>query len=310
MEFSHYSVMRDECINSLCINKDGVYVDCTLGGGGHSLEIVKRLDSGTLIGIDQDADALKAAGLRLCEYKDKIRLVHDNFSNIKSIIRNEGFDRVDGILFDLGVSSYQLDNAQRGFSYRFDAPLDMRMSQENYLTAADVVNTYSKESLIKILYNYGEERYAPKIAAAICKARDIKPIQTTFELNDIIKKAFPPSERYGEKHPSKRTYQAIRIEVNGELEILENTVRDAVDCLKEHGRISIMTFHSLEDRIVKNTLRDLATGCTCNKNIPVCVCGRKEIIKLITKKPVVAGNDELKQNLRSKPAKLRVAEKI
>ena len=310
MEFVHYSVMRDECIDSLAIKPDGVYVDCTLGGGGHSIEIAKRLENGLLIGIDRDADAIAAATKRLEDYKDVVKLVKNNFSNVKSVVNSLGFDAVDGILFDLGVSSYQLDNAQRGFSYRFDAPLDMRMSRDDVLSAYDVVNTYTKEKLTKILYEYGEERYAPKIASAICKARERKPIETTFELNDVIKSVFPPSERYGEKHPSKRTYQAIRIEVNGELEILENAVRDAVSCLKPSGRISVMTFHSLEDRIVKNTLRDLATGCTCSKHIPVCVCGRTAKIKLVTRKPVTAGERELTDNLRSKPAKLRIAEKL
>lgn len=310
MEFSHYSVMRDECINALDIKPDGVYIDCTLGGGGHSLEIAKRLDSGLLIGIDQDDDALAAASVRLNEYTDRTELVKSNFSDIISVAQQYAPFGADGILFDLGVSSYQLDNAERGFTYRFDAPLDMRMSRENPLSARDVVNGYSAKELTKILYEYGEERYAPKIAMQICKAREQKPIETTFELNDIIKRAFPPSERYGEKHPSKRTYQAIRIEVNNELEILEKSIRDAVEILNPHGRIVILTFHSLEDRIVKNTLRDLATGCTCNKNLPVCVCGRKEKIKLITRKPITASSAELKKNLRSKPAKLRVAEKI
>lgn len=310
MEFVHYSVMRDECINALNIDPDGVYVDCTLGGGGHSKEIAKRLKGGTLIGIDRDADAIKAAGERLSDFKDNVRLVKSNFSDLTNVIKDCGFLKVNGILFDLGVSSYQLDNADRGFSYRFDAPLDMRMSRDDALSAYDVVNTYSKERLTKILYDYGEERMAPKIASFICKAREQKPIETTFELNDIIKRAFPPSQRYGEKHPSKRTYQAIRIEVNGELEILERTMRDAVDCLLPHGRLAVMTFHSLEDRIVKNTLRDLATGCNCNKNIPVCVCGRTAKIKLVTGRPVVASDLELENNLRSKPAKLRIAEKL
>ena len=310
MEFVHYSVMRDECINALNIDPDGVYVDCTLGGGGHSIEIAKRLKGGTLIGIDRDADAIKAAGERLRDFKDNVRLVKSNFSDLVNVIKDCGFLKVNGILFDLGVSSYQLDNADRGFSYRFDAPLDMRMSRDDALSAYDVVNTYSKERLTKILYDYGEERMAPKIASFICKAREQKPIETTFELNDIIKRAFPPSQRYGEKHPSKRTYQAIRIEVNGELEILERTMRDAVDCLLPHGRLAVMTFHSLEDRIVKNTLRDLATGCNCNKNIPVCVCGRTAKIKLVTGRPVVASDLELENNLRSKPAKLRIAEKL
>lgn len=310
MEFKHYSVMQKECIDALDINPDGVYVDCTLGGGGHSLLIASKLKNGLLVGIDRDSEAIAAATERLKDYSDRILLVNDNFSNIKSILRENGIARVDGILFDLGVSSYQLDNAERGFTYRFDAPLDMRMSKSDFLTAKDVVNDYSQKELSKIIFEYGEERYAGKIAAQIVKAREEQPIETTYQLNEIIKRAFPPSERYGEKHPSKRTYQAIRIEVNGELRILEKAVRDAVDCLKPSGRIAIMTFHSLEDRIVKNVFRDLSTGCTCNKNIPVCVCGRKEQIKLINKKPVTAGAKELEDNLRSKPAKLRAAEKL
>ena len=310
MKFEHYSVMRDECIEALSIKPDGVYVDCTLGGAGHSLEIAKRLTGGTLIGIDRDSEAIAAAKDRLREYEDRVRLVHGNFSDIKYILKTNGFESADGILFDLGVSSYQLDNADRGFSYRYDAPLDMRMDAESEITAADVVNGYTREKLTKVIYDYGEERYAPKIASLICKAREQKPIETTFELNEIIKHAFPPSERYGGKHPSKRTFQALRIEVNGELEILENSVRDAVSLLTPHGRLAVMTFHSLEDRIVKNTLRDLATGCTCSKNIPVCVCGRTAKIKLVTRKPLTASGDELKENNRSKPAKLRIAEKI
>lgn len=310
MEFSHYSVMRDECINALNIDPDGVYVDCTMGGAGHSREIAKRLVGGTLVGIDRDSDAIAAATERLSQFGGRVTLAHDNFSNIKNILEDKGLFTADGILFDLGVSSYQLDNAERGFTYRFDAPLDMRMSKDDLLTARDVVNGYSREELARIIFEYGEEKYGGKIATAICRAREKAPIETTFELNDIIKSVFPPRERYGEKHPSKRTYQAIRIEVNGELKILENAVRDAVNCLNPGGRIAIMTFHSLEDRIVKNVLRDLATGCTCNKNIPVCVCGRKEKIKLITKKPITADAHELSENNRSKPAKLRVAEKL
>lgn len=310
MEFKHYSVMRGECIDALDIKPNGVYVDCTLGGGGHSELIAQKLEGGMLIGIDQDSDAISAAAKRLEEYSDRVTLVKNNFSNIRSVLEELGIPAVDGVLFDLGVSSYQLDNAQRGFSYRFDAPLDMRMSQDGLLTARDIVNTYSEKELSKIIFDYGEEKNARKIAAQIVKSRGITPIDTTFQLNDIIKRAFPPSERYGEKHPSKRTYQALRIEVNGELAILENAVRDAVDCLKPGGRIAVMTFHSLEDRIVKNVFRDLSTGCTCNKNIPVCVCNRTEKIKLITRKPVTAGQAELDKNLRSKPAKLRSAEKI
>ncbi len=310
MEFSHYSVMKSECIDALNINPCGVYVDCTLGGAGHSAEIAARLDSGLLIGIDRDIEAIAAGKERLTPFADRVQLVNNNFSNIKEIVNELGYAFVDGILFDLGVSSYQLDNAERGFSYRFDAPLDMRMSQGDFLSAYEVVNNYSQKQLADIIFNYGEEKYGGKIAAAIVRARQNTPIKTTFELNDIIKSVFPPSERYGEKHPSKRTYQAIRIEVNGELKILENSVRDAVSLLKPGGRLAIITFHSLEDRIVKNVLRDLATGCTCNKNIPVCVCGRKEIIKLINKKPLTANEAELADNNRSKPAKLRIAEKI
>lgn len=309
-EFVHESVLLQECLNGLNIRPDGVYVDCTLGGGGHSCRIAERLCAGgRLIGIDRDDDALRAAGERLSPWADRFTPVKSNFSDVKNVLSDLGL-RADGILFDLGVSSYQLDNAERGFTYRFDAPLDMRMSKDDIFTARDVVNGYSREELARIIFEYGEEKYGGKIAAAICRAREKAPIETTFELNEIIKSVFPPRERYGEKHPSKRTYQAIRIEVNGELKILENAVRDAVGCLNPGGRIAIMTFHSLEDRIVKNVLRDLATGCTCNKNIPVCVCGRKEKIKLITKKPITADAHELSENNRSKPAKLRVAEKL
>jgi len=310
MEFVHYSVMRDECIDALNIDPDGVYVDCTLGGAGHSREIAKRLEGGLLIGIDRDREAIETARERLREFGDRVLLVNDNFSNIKNILEDAGVFTADGILFDLGVSSYQLDNAERGFTYRFDAPLDMRMSQDDFLTAREVVNTYTREELSRIIYGYGEEKYANKIANAICREREKAPIETTFQLNGIIKSVFPPSERYGEKHPSKRTYQAIRIEVNGELKILEDTVREAVDCLNPSGRLAVMTFHSLEDRIVKTTLKDLATGCTCNKNIPVCVCKRREKIKLITRKQITADAQELSENNRSKPEKLRVAQKL
>lgn len=310
MEFTHYSVMLEQCIEALDINPDGIYVDCTLGGGGHTKQIAKRLKSGFVIGIDRDEDAVRAASERLAVYGDKVRTVHGNFSDIKQILEDMGLTRVSGILFDLGVSSYQLDNAQRGFSYRFDAPLDMRMSQTDKLTARDVVNGYSRQELVRIISQYGEEKYASKIASNICRQREKSPINTTFELNDVIRRAFKPSERYGEKHPSKRTFQAIRIEVNGELEILEKAIRDSVDVLEKGGRLAVMTFHSLEDRIVKNTLRDLATGCTCNKNIPVCICNRTAQIKLITHKPITAGESELQQNNRSRPAKLRAAQKI
>lgn len=310
MEFSHYSVMRDDCIDALDIKPDGVYIDCTLGGGGHSLEIARRLENGLLIGIDRDKEAIAAAKERLSGYERVFHPVHANFSDIVRITSDLQISGIDGILFDLGVSSYQLDNAERGFSYRFDAPLDMRMSQDDELTARDVVNGYSENELQRVIFQYGEERRAGKIASLICREREKSPIETTYRLNEIIKHAFPPSERYGAKHPSKRTYQAIRIEVNGELKILEEAVRSAAGLLKSGGRLAVMTFHSLEDRIVKNTLRDLATGCTCNKNIPVCVCGRTATLKPVTHKPITANERELEQNNRSKPAKLRVAEKI
>lgn len=310
MEFSHCSVMLEQCIQALDIKPGGIYVDCTLGGGGHSEQIAMRLKDGLLIGIDRDEDAIKASSLRLKKYGNTVRLVRGNFADLKQILYEMKIERVSGILFDLGVSSYQLDNSERGFSYRFDAPLDMRMSRQDKLTARDIVNEYSQQDLARIISEYGQERYAAKIAANICRQRAKSPINTTFELNEIIKRAFPPSERYGAKHPSKRTYQAIRIEVNGELKILEKAIRDAVCMLEEGGRLAVITFHSLEDRIVKNTLRDLATGCICNKNIPVCVCGRTAKIKLITHRPVTADESELEQNNRSKPAKLRVAQKI
>ncbi len=306
MEFYHYSVMAKQCIAALNIRPDGRYVDCTLGGGGHSYEIARRLKGGTLVGIDRDADAVAAAKKRLAGFEGLFRAVCGNFSDLRAFVDAP----VDGVLFDLGVSSYQLDTAERGFSYRLDGPLDMRMSRNDPISAYDVVNGYEKEELARIIRDYGEERYAGKIASLICAARRQSPIKTTFELANVIKKAFPPSERYGGKNPCKRTFQALRIEVNGELKILEKALRDAVDMLAPGGRIAVITFHSLEDRIVKNTFRDLATGCTCSKNIPVCVCGRRERVKLITRKPVTAEQAELEQNNRSKPAKLRVAEKL
>ncbi|MBQ7095564.1 MAG: 16S rRNA (cytosine(1402)-N(4))-methyltransferase RsmH [Clostridia bacterium] len=308
-EFEHYSVMAEECISALAIKKDGIYVDATLGGGGHSSRIAARLDQGLLIGIDQDADAIKAAGERMAPFGQRFRAVKSNFSQLKRVLEEQEIDGLDGILFDLGVSSFQLDEESRGFSYRFDAPLDMRMDRQNPLDAYTVVNTYSKERLTEILYRYGEEKMSPKIASSIVREREITPIETTGQLVRIIEKAFPPKARYGNKHPAKRTFQAIRIEVNGELEILEQAIRDGVDCLKKGGRIAVMTFHSLEDRIVKNVFADLATGCICDKNLPICVCGRKPIVKQITHKPITACEKELAENRRSKPAKLRVCEK-
>ncbi len=308
-EFEHFSVMAQECMDALAIRPDGIYVDATLGGGGHSSLIAAKLDRGLLIGIDQDRDALKAASARLAPFGERFRAVKSNFSALRSVLEGEGIPAIDGIIFDLGVSSFQLDEESRGFSYRFDAPLDMRMDRDAPLSAYQVVNTYSKEQLTKILYQYGEERMSPRIASAICKQREIAPIETTGQLVRLIEKVFPPKDRYGNKHPAKRTFQAIRIEVNQELAILEQAMRDAVDLLKPGGRIVVMTFHSLEDRIIKNVFADLASGCVCDKNLPVCVCGRKPVVKQITHKPITASAAELAENSRSKPAKLRVCEK-
>ncbi len=309
-EFKHYSVMAEECISALAVKKNGIYLDATLGGGGHSSLIAERLESGLLIGVDQDADAIKAASKRLEPFGERFRAVKSNFSALKEVLEQQEIDALDGIIFDLGVSSFQLDEESRGFSYRFDAPLDMRMDRQSPLTAYEVVNSYPEEQLIRILFEYGEEKQARRIARAICKAREQAPIESTGQLVELIEKSFPPKERYGNKHPAKRSFQAIRIEVNGELAILEQAMRDAVSALKPGGRIAVMTFHSLEDRIVKNTFADLARGCICDKNLPICVCGRKPIIKQITHKPITASAEELAANRRSKPAKLRVAEKL
>ena len=308
-EFAHYSVMAAECIEGLKIDPNGIYVDATLGGGGHSSLIAAQLKSGLLIGIDQDRDALQAASQRLAPFGERCRAVKSNFSDLKTVMAEQNIPAINGILFDLGVSSFQLDEESRGFSYRFDAPLDMRMDRESPLDAYQVVNTYSKEELTRIFYQYGEERQSARIAAAICRKREEAPIETTGQLVQIIEKVFPPKERYGNKHPAKRTFQAIRIEVNGELRILEQAIRDAVDLLKPGGRIAVMTFHSLEDRIVKNVFADLASGCICDKNLPICVCGRQPVVKQITHKPITASAAELAQNNRSKPAKLRICEK-
>ena len=308
-EFEHYSVMAEECISALAIQKDGIYVDATLGGGGHSSLIAAKLERGLLIGIDQDEDAIRAASQRLAPFGNRFKAVKSNFSQLKQVLEQEEIEGLDGILFDLGVSSFQLDEESRGFSYRFDAPLDMRMDRQSPLDAYTVVNTYSKERLTEILYRYGEEKLSPKIALAICREREIAPIETTGQLVKLIERVFPPKARFGNKHPAKRTFQAIRIEVNGELAILEQAIRDAVDALKLGGRIAVMTFHSLEDRIVKNVFADLSSGCICDKNLPICVCGRKPIVKQITHKPITATMKELEENRRSKPAKLRVCEK-
>lgn len=309
-EFHHVSVLLDECIDALHIKPDGIYVDGTLGGAGHSSQIVKRLTTGRHIGIDRDPVALKAAGERLAPYGDRVTLVHSNFCEIKQVLEDLGIDGVDGILLDLGVSSPQLDDGSRGFSYMADAPLDMRMNSEDVMSAYDVVNTWSQEELKRILYDYGEERYAPRIAAAICSRREEKTIETTLELVDVIRSAMPAAALREKQHPAKRSFQAIRIAVNDELGSVEKVMRDAIPCLNPGGRLAVITFHSLEDRIVKNAMAEAAKGCTCPPNFPVCVCGKKPQVKLISRKPIVSGEEELERNPRARSAKLRVCEKL
>lgn len=310
MEFHHVSVLLNECIEGLKIKEDGIYVDGTLGGGGHSLEIVKRLgESGRLIGIDQDTDALKAASERLKDYSDKVTYVHSNFENVRQVLNDLGIEKADGFLIDIGVSSFQLDEAGRGFSYMQDAPLDMRMNSENELSAYDVVNNYSEEALDNVIFGYGEERWAKRIAQFIVAEREKKPIETTFELVDVIKKAIPKGARKDGPHPAKRTFQAIRIEVNRELEILEKTIDDMTDLLNPGGRLCVITFHSLEDRIVKNAFRKQENPCTCPPEFPVCVCGKKPKAKIITRKPILPSEEELEVNHRSRSAKLRILER-
>ena len=309
-EFYHVSVLLDECIQGLNIKPDGIYVDGTLGGAGHSSQIAARLTTGRLIGIDRDPVALKAAGERLAPYADRVSLVHSNFCEIASVLEQLQIPGVDGILLDLGVSSPQLDDGARGFSYMADAPLDMRMNNEDALTAHMVVNTWPYEELKRILYEYGEERYAPQIASAICRKRENAPIETTLELVDVIRSAMPPQALREKQHPAKRSFQAIRIAVNDELGSVEKVMRDAIPCLNPGGRLAIITFHSLEDRIVKNGMAEASKGCTCPPNFPVCVCGKKPKVKLISRKPIVSGEEELERNPRARSAKLRVCEKI
>ena len=308
--FSHVSVLLYECMEGLDIKPDGIYVDGTAGGGGHSYEIASRLTTGRLIAIDRDDEAIAAARVRLAPLGERALVVKSNYSDVKSVLSSLGINQIDGMLLDLGVSSYQLDTAERGFSYNADAPLDMRMDTSSPFSAYNVVNEYSLDELKKVIYNYGEERFAPKIAAAIVKYREKKPVETTGELVSIIKGAMPAAAREGGHHPAKRTFQAIRIEVNGELAIIEPTIRDAVELLKPGGRVAIITFHSLEDRIVKQTYADLASGCTCPKDFPVCVCGKKPAVKVVSRKPILPSAEELEVNPRSRSAKLRVAEKI
>ena len=311
INFSHRSVLLDECIESLNIKPDGIYVDGTAGGGGHSLKIVKRLtNGGRLIAIDRDDAAIAAATDRLSEYLDRVTFVRNNFSSAADVCRELGIEKIDGILLDLGVSSYQLDTAERGFSHNNDAPLDMRMDRRGDLDAYTVVNTYSFEELKRVIWEYGEERFAPKIASMIVKRREIKPIESTGELVDVIKSAIPAAAREGGHHPAKRTFQAIRIEVTGELDAIAPAIKNAKDIMAEGGRIVIITFHSLEDRIVKQTYADMASGCTCPKNLPICVCGKKPEVKVLTKKPILPSERELEENPRSRSAKLRVCEKL
>ncbi|MBP1743718.1 MAG: mraW [Firmicutes bacterium] len=309
MEFKHVSVLLNECIEALDIKENGIYVDCTMGGGGHSLEILKKLKgTGKLIGIDQDTNAIAAAKERLKDYEN-VTYVHDNFYNIDSILETLEIEKVDGILMDLGVSSHQLDEAERGFSYMRNAPLDMRMNRESSLSAYDVVNNYSEEELYRIIKEYGEERFAKRIAQFIAERRAKKPLETTFELVDAITAAIPAKFRR-EGHPGKRTFQAIRIEVNRELQILDKAIRDSIERLNPKGRIAVITFHSLEDREIKNLFKELEDPCNCPKDFPVCVCGKKPIIKIKTKKPIIPSDEEMAENSRSRSAKLRVAEKL
>ena len=309
-EFHHVSVLLDECLEGLNIKPDGIYVDGTLGGAGHSSQIVKRLTTGRLIGIDRDPVALKAAGERLAPYADRVTLVHSNFCEIRQVLADLGIDGVDGILLDLGVSSPQLDDGSRGFSYMADAPLDMRMNNEDSLSAYEVVNTWPQEELKRILYEYGEERYAPRIAEAICRRREEKAIATTLELVDVIRGAMPAAALREKQHPAKRSFQAIRIAVNDELGSVEKVMKDAIPALNSGGRLAIITFHSLEDRIVKNGMAEAARGCTSPPRLPVCVCGNKPKVKLISRKPIVSGDEELERNPRARSAKLRVCEKL
>ena len=309
-EFNHVSVLLEECIDALNIRPDGIYVDGTLGGAGHSSRIAALLTTGLHIGIDRDPIALRAAAQRLEPYMDRVKLVHSNFDQIASVLDSLGIQGVDGILLDLGVSSPQLDDKDRGFSYMADAPLDMRMNSQDSLSAYDVVNTWSQEELKRILFDYGEERYAPQIAAAIVRRRAQSPIASTLELVDVIRGAMPSQALREKQHPAKRSFQAIRIAVNDELGAVERVMEAAIPRLNPCGRLAVITFHSLEDRIVKNAMQEAAKGCTCPPNFPVCVCGNKPKVKILTRKPIVSGEEELERNPRARSAKLRVCEKI
>lgn len=311
MNFNHIPILLNKCIENLNINPEGVYVDGTLGGAGHGKEICSKLnEKGHFIGIDQDENAIQVAQERLVRQAAKVSIVRDNFKNIKDILQNIKVDRIDGILLDLGVSSHQLDEPQRGFSYQYDAPLDMRMDNRQKLTAKDVVNQYSEKELSSIIKRYGEERWATRIAKFIVKYREDQDIEKTGELVEIIKNAIPAKVRRSGPHPAKRTFQAIRIEVNNELNILENVIEDIIDCLNPTGRVCIITFHSLEDRIVKKVFRRLEKPCECPPDFPQCVCHKKPKIKIITRKPIIPSEQEIEENPRSRSAKLRVAQRI
>ena len=309
--FSHISVLLNECIEGLDIKPDGIYVDCTAGGGGHSLEIAKRLsDNGLLICIDRDADAIKACTERLKDYADRVKIVHARFSEIKRILSDLGIEGIDGALMDLGVSSYQIDTAERGFSFRFDAPLDMRMDRDSYLSAYEIVNTYSKEEIADILWRFGEEKFSRRIAERIVRERENAPIETTFQLVDIIKAALPGASRKEDQHPAKRSFQALRIAVNDELAEVTEAVNEIPKLLNIGGRIAIISFHSLEDRIVKTAFNELSLKCSCPPDFPVCVCNRHPILEIVNRKPIIASSEQITENRRAASAKLRIAQRI
>ena len=309
MEFKHTSVLLEETIEGLHVRPDGIYVDGTLGGGGHALEVCRRLDNGRFIGIDQDETAIIAAGKRLEGFQDKVSIIRSNYCNIKSILEEHKIDRVDGIVLDLGVSSYQLDTAERGFSYKYDSQLDMRMDRRQGLTAKEIVNQYSEQELYRVIRDYGEDQFAKNIAKHIVLSREKEPIETTYQLNEIIRAAIPAKIRAAGGHPSKRTFQAIRIECNRELEVLRDTLEDMIEVLKPGGRLCVITFHSLEDRIVKSIFKKSENPCTCPPHFPLCVCGQKSKGRVITRKPILPSKEEQEENSRSKSAKLRIFER-
>ena len=309
MEFNHFSVLLEETITGLKVKPEGIYVDGTLGGGGHAYQVCKRLTTGRFIGIDQDEDAIRAAGRRLEEFSPKVTIIRSNYCRMKEVLKEAGVEAVDGIVLDLGVSSFQLDTVERGFSYRFDTKLDMRMDNRQSLTAREIVNEYSEKELYRIIRDYGEDQFAKNIAKHMVKTREIQPIETTFQLNEIIKAAIPAKMRKTGGHPSKKTFQAIRIECNHELEVLRDTLEDMIELLNPGGRLCIITFHSLEDRLVKNAFKKAENPCICPSHFPVCVCGNKPKGKVVTRKPILPSEKELGENSRSKSAKLRVFEK-